>query len=67
MSIRHYADPATGEAAFEAMLDFAARCKKHIPKVVLSVVDFLSEDGIATCRNIAQDIGVDFRVRHFVS
>ncbi|OPY63769.1 MAG: molybdenum cofactor biosynthesis protein A [Pelotomaculum sp. PtaU1.Bin065] len=56
-----------GEKAFEAILDFAAKCKKHIPKVVLSVVDFISRDDIRLCEEIAQNIGADFKVRHFVN
>lgn len=55
-----------GETAFEAMLDFAARCKEHIPKVVLSVVNVIPREDIQLCRKMAQYIGVDFRVRHFV-
>ncbi|MDD4238443.1 MAG: TIGR04100 family radical SAM protein [Desulfotomaculaceae bacterium] len=55
-----------GEKAFEAMLDFAARCKEHIPKVVLSVVNCISGEDIQVCRKIAQYVGVDFRVRYFV-
>jgi radical SAM enzyme (TIGR04100 family) len=55
-----------GEKSFEAMLDFAEKCKKYIPTVVLSVVDIMSEEDIQACRAIAKRIGVDFRVRHFV-
>lgn len=54
-----------GGAAFDAMLDFAGKCKQHIPKVVLSVVDVISREDIAACRAIAEGLGVDFRVRHF--
>jgi len=54
-----------GERAFEAMLDFAAKCKKYVPKVALSVVDVMSREDIQACREIAERIGVDFRVRHY--
>ena len=54
-----------GETAFEGILDFATKCKKYIPTVVLSVVDLISKEDIQACRQIAEGIGVDFRVRHF--
>jgi Pyruvate-formate lyase-activating enzyme len=54
-----------GDAAFDAVLDFAARCKKYVPKVTLSVVDFIPGEDIQICREIAQNIGVEFRVRQF--
>ncbi|CVK17971.1 GTP 3',8-cyclase [Sporomusa sphaeroides DSM 2875] len=56
-----------GEKAYEAMLAFAAKCKKYIPQVVLSVVDVMPDDNIQSCREIANRIGVDFRVRHYQS
>ena len=56
-----------GETAYEGMLDFAAKCKKYIPKVVFSVVDLIPKEDIQACRRIADGLGVDFRVRHFVN
>jgi TatD family-associated radical SAM protein len=53
-----------GETAFDGMLDFAAKCKKYIPNVVFSVVDLISREDIQACRQIADGLGVDFRVRH---
>lgn len=55
-----------GEESFEALLDFADKCKQFIPKVVLSVVDVMCERDIEACRAIAQQIDVDFRIRKFV-
>lgn len=55
-----------GETAFEGILDFANKCKKYIPNVIFSVVDLISREDIQACRQIAEGIGVDFRVRHFV-
>jgi len=52
-----------GEAAFDAVLDFVRACKQHIPHVVLSVVDMLSDVEIAQCRAIADELGVPLRVR----
>lgn len=54
-----------GEKAFEAIFDFAAKAKKYVPKVIFTVVDVLSEEDIAACRELAQRIGVDFRVRRW--
>lgn len=54
-----------GEGAFEEMLDFAAKCKKYIPNVVFTVVDLISEKDIQACRQIAEGIGVEFKVRTF--
>lgn len=55
-----------GEKSFEGLLDFAQKCKRYIPHVVLTVVDIMSERDIESCKNIAQGIDVDFRVRKFV-
>lgn len=54
-----------GEIAFEGMLDFAAKCQSGIPKVVFSVVDLISREDIQECKQIADSLGIDFRVRHF--
>lgn len=57
--------PEFGEQAFDALLDFATKCKKVVPSVALSVVDVMSKEDIEACRAIAQLIGVDFKIRHF--
>lgn len=54
-----------GTDGFEIMLDFAKEAKKYVPSVVLSVVDVISKEDIAACRQIADQIGVKFRVRQF--
>ncbi len=55
-----------GEAAFTAVLDFAGKCRQYIPQVILSVVDILPADDIAACREIARQIGGEFKVRPLV-
>ena len=52
-----------GEAAYEAILDFAAKSKANIPQVVLTVVDVLPIEDIESCRKTADELGVEFRVR----
>ena len=52
-----------GETVFEGILDFTSKCQKYIPHVVLSVVDLISAEDIQMCKQIAEGIGVDFRVR----
>lgn len=55
-----------GERAYASMLEFAAKCKQYIPTVVLTVVDIMTPADIRACREIARQIGVDFKVRKLV-
>lgn len=54
------------EGAYEAVKEFARLSKKHVKHVVLSVVDtIISDVDIAVCQEIAAEIGVPLRVRHY--
>ncbi len=55
-----------GESAFESVVKFAGECVRHVPKVVLSVVDILPEDELKKCEQIAKEIGADFRIRKLI-
>lgn len=55
-----------GEDGFYGMLDFAKKAKEYVPEVVFSVVDVMEEADIEKCRQIAADIGVNFRVRELI-
>lgn len=56
-----------GEAAFPAILDFAARVKAFVPNVVFSVVDrFLSPASLDECRRIAASLDIPLRVRAYI-
>lgn len=52
-----------GENAFDAMLDFAEKCKKVIPEVILSKVDEGDEEDNKACEEICRRLGVKFRLR----
>ena len=54
-----------GEKAYFAMLDFAKNCVKHIPQVVLTVVDIIPKEHIEECAKIAKELGAKFRIRHY--
>ncbi len=56
-----------GEEGFYAMLDFAKEAKEYVPEVIFSVVDVMDKEDIALCQKIAEDIGVKFRVREFIT
>jgi len=48
--------------SYQGVLDFARACRKHIPKVRLTVVN-LEDIDVNKCREIAEDLGCDFEVR----
>lgn len=53
-----------GEKSFEEMLNFAKRCTKVIPKVVLTTVDTtISKEDEALCQQICDEIGATYRIR----
>lgn len=55
-----------GEGAFDAILRFAADCKNYVPHVVFTVVDVIGTDKVERCRKIAEELGVEYRVRKMI-
>jgi TatD family-associated radical SAM protein len=58
--------PSHGEKAFQAMLDFAAECKKQGIAVVMTVVDSIGREKVEESRKVAEKLGVGFRVREYI-
>ncbi|MCD8152734.1 MAG: TIGR04100 family radical SAM protein [Clostridiales bacterium] len=53
-----------GAGSFEAMLDFARRSVRHVPRVILSTVDTtITHEEEAECQRICDEIGVTYRIR----
>ncbi len=59
-------DSEYGEEAYYAVLDFIKECKEYIPEVIITVVDIMSPEEIRQCSAIAEELGVQFRVRHLI-
>ena len=59
--------PVQGEAAYQAMLDFAKEAKNYVPHVVFTVVDKgTAPEEIEESRCIAEGLGVKLRVRSYI-
>lgn len=59
--------PVQGEAAYQAMLDFAREAKDYVPHVVFTVVDKgTAPEEIEESRRIAEGLGVQLRVRSYI-
>lgn len=50
------------KGSYQAVLDFAKDCKKHLLDVRLTVVE-IGEIDISACERIAEDLGCKFKVR----
>jgi TatD DNase family protein len=57
--------PKFGVKSFQAVLDFAAACSKHIPDVTLTCIEFPGTD-MGKCREIADKLNVKFRSRAYL-
>lgn len=55
--------PIYGEEAFDAMIEFTKRVKEFVPSVTMSIVNVIPPGDINQCREIAEALGVSFRVR----
>ena len=56
-----------GEEAFDALIDYARRAKKYVPKVVFSIVrGSIPDSDIPVCQKIADDAGVTLRIREML-
>lgn len=58
--------PAHGEAAYRAMVDFAAASKAQGIDVVMTVVDSIGSEQVERSRKVAEKLGVRFRVREYI-
>ena len=59
--------PIQGEAAYQAMLDFAKEAAAYVPNVVMTIVDKdKTREEIDRCYAIAEELGVQLRVRSFI-
>lgn len=55
------------EDGFNAMISFAADCKKYVPKVMFTVVDVIPPEDISRCKALAMSLGIELRVRPYDS
>lgn len=55
------------EDGFDAMISFAADCKKYVPKVMFTVVDVIPPEDISRCKALAMSLGIELRVRPYDS
>lgn len=56
--------PVFGEKTYPALIQFIKEAKEVIPNVQVSLVEMPGVD-VEKCRKIAQELGVDFRVRKY--
>lgn len=59
--------PKFGIDSYNAMLDFAKKCRALTENVMLSVVDVIGEEEVAKCQQIADNLNIPLRVRKFSS
>lgn len=59
--------PVYRENAFDEMLSFAKTVKKAKKEVKFSLVDVIPAEDIKKCKKLAETLGIELRVRHYVS
>jgi len=59
--------PSTGPMAWEDMLEFTRKAVKHVPDVVMTIVDKdKTPQEIERCRTLAESLGARLRVRAYI-
>lgn len=56
--------PRFEENVFQQVIAFTKACKRFLPRTVLTVLD-MPEVDLKKCEKIAQNLGVEFRIRHY--
>ena len=56
-----------GEKAFYSLLEFAKNCKNYVPRVILSIVDVVGAEEIKKAQEIADELGIELRVRAYIA
>lgn len=51
--------------AYEKVMEFIKECSTLIPKTVVTVVDIIPKEHIEKCQQIADELGVELRVRKY--
>ena len=58
--------PQFGDSVYDEVIKFAGRCKEEGLNTVFSVVD-VPEIDVEACREIAESVGIELRVRRYVA
>jgi radical SAM enzyme (TIGR04100 family) len=53
------------ENAFDEMLHFAVNVKPYVKKVMFTIVDVLPDEDTQKCRELADQLGIELRIRKF--
>lgn len=64
-SYNNVTQPKWLDKAFDAMINFAIEANEIFPRVILSVVDVISEDEIEKCKELCGKLGIELRVRNY--
>lgn len=59
--------PVYKENGFDEMLSFATAVKKAGKDVKFSLVDVIPQDDIEKCKELADTLGIELRIRHYVA
>lgn len=55
--------PDYGDEAFPEIINFTKNVQKYVPKVAMSIVSVIPKEDIHKCREIAEKLGVNLRIR----
>ncbi|MEA3490082.1 MAG: YchF/TatD family DNA exonuclease [Candidatus Omnitrophota bacterium] len=56
--------PVFGNRAYGAILEFVTDCVEQGIEVEITCLDMIGEEGVERCRQVAERMGVSFRLRH---